>query len=51
MKPGNSVEEKTLTTREVLGIYLVPNLGVPISSLGHGKPWTRGDSDSVRESN
>ena len=51
MKPGNSVEEKTLTTREVLRIYLVPNLGVPISSLGHGKPWTRGDSDSVRKSN
>jgi hypothetical protein len=51
MKPGNSVEEKTLTIREVLGIYLVPNLGVPMSSLGHGKPWTRGDSDSVRESN
>ena len=38
MKPGNSVEEKTLTIREVLGIYQISSLGVPSSSLGHGKP-------------
>ena len=51
MKPGNRVEEKTLTIRKVLGIYLISSLGVPSSSLGHRKPWTRGDSDSVKESN
>jgi len=32
-------------------IYRLSSLGGPISSLGHGKPWTRGDGDTVRESN
>lgn len=27
-----------------------PGPGVPMASLGDGKPWTRGDGGSVRES-
>lgn len=26
------------------------SLDVPMTPLGHGKPWTRGDSDSMEES-
>ena len=48
MKPGNSVEGKTLRTRKIQ--RAVSSLGAPISSLGRGKPWTRGDSDAVEES-
>jgi len=42
MKPGNRVEDKTLTTRK-------RNLDVPVASLGHGKSWTRGDGDTDEE--
>jgi len=43
VKPGNRVEDKTLTIRK-------QNLDVPVSSLGYGKPWTRSDGDSDEES-
>jgi hypothetical protein len=42
MKPGNSVEDKTLTTRK-------GSLDVAVASLGHGKSWTIGDGDSDEE--
>jgi hypothetical protein len=42
MKPGNGVEDKILTTRK-------RSLEVPVSSLGHGKPRTRGDGESDEE--
>jgi hypothetical protein len=44
VKPGNGVEDKTLTTRR-------GDLGVPVASLGHGKSWTIGDGDSEEEPN
>jgi hypothetical protein len=44
MKPGNGVEDKTLTTRG-------SDLDVPVASLGHGKSWTIGDGDSDEEPN
>ena len=73
MKPGNSVEDKTLRTgkgkvRESLwaenpplatvNTHLSrrhdwpenPGPGVPIASLGDGRPWTRGDDDHDGES-
>jgi hypothetical protein len=31
-------------------IRLISSLDDPISPLGRGKPWTRGDSDSIEES-
>lgn len=42
-KPVNSVKDKTLTIRKI-------SPGVPISSFGHGKPWTRSDRDTTEES-
>jgi len=44
MKPGNSGEDKTLTTGEIQTQVLY------VSSMEHGKPWTKGDYDSVDES-
>ena len=40
MKPGNSVEEKTLTTRKGMETQAWASQGRP---LGCGKSWTRGD--------
>ena len=55
-KPGNSVEEKTLTigkgeTRRghLSAASSIPNLAFPESSPGKGKPWTRGGSDRMKE--
>jgi hypothetical protein len=40
MKPGNSVEEKTLTTRKGMDTQA---WAPPGRLWGCGKPWTRGD--------
>ena len=45
MKPGNRVEEKTLTTEKPDKV----SSGVPTAPLGRGKPWTKGEDDSVGE--
>ncbi len=42
MKPGNRVEDKTLTTR-------TRSLDALVTSLGHGKSWTKGDGDNKEE--
>ena len=44
-KPGNRVEDKTLTTETPGGA----DSGVPTAPLGRGKPWTKGEDDSVGE--
>jgi len=45
MKPGNRVEDKTLTTE----IPARASSEVPSAPAGRGKPWTRGESDRVGE--
>jgi len=45
MKPGNSVEDKTLTTE----IAREGRFGRSAAPAGRGKPWTRGESDSGGE--
>jgi len=45
MKPGNRVEDKTLTTE----ITREGRLGRCAAPAGRGKPWTRGESDRVGE--
>jgi hypothetical protein len=47
-KPGNSVEEKTLTIRKRKTIS--PGLALSIASMREGKPWTKGGSDGTAES-
>jgi hypothetical protein len=47
MKPGNSVEDKTLTTRK-RGID--PPMPGSIASRREGKPWTKGGRDDTAES-
>jgi hypothetical protein len=51
---GNSVEEKTLKTRQkgmnMLGERPVcRRLAIPEASAGSGKPWTKGGSDRTEE--
>jgi hypothetical protein len=48
MKPGNSVEEKTLTIRKRKTIS--PGLTLSRASMREGKPWTKGGCDSTAES-
>jgi hypothetical protein len=45
--PGNREEEKTLTTGKMK--RNTSSLGDSGTSLGRGKPWTRGDGDTTRE--
>jgi len=51
---GNSVEEKTLKTRQK-GSYLLETkpvcrrLAIPEASAGSGKPWTKGGSLRTEE--
>ena len=40
--------QRVADSRVVLRTQGRCSLGVRISAWGHGKPWTRGDSDSVR---
>ncbi len=56
MKPGNSVEEKTLRigTGEaergaISAAASIPSPAVSIVSSGQGKSWTRGGSDQPEE--
>ncbi len=56
MKPGNSVEEKTLrigkgeTKRGAFSAAAsIPGPAVSISLSGQGKSWTRGGSDHTEE--
>ncbi len=44
MKPGNSVEEKTLTTGERRSEAASENRASCMSPTGCGKPWTKGES-------
>ncbi len=44
MKPGNSVEEKTLTTGERRSKAASDNRASGVSPTGCGKPWTKGES-------
>ena len=45
MKPGNRVEEKTLTTEKPGGA----SSDVPTAPTERGKPWTKGEDDDVGE--
>jgi len=45
MKPGNSVEDKTLTTGKMIICYQARILH--ISSMEYGKLWTKSDSDAA----
>ena len=47
LKPGNSVEEKTLTIRK--GAINLSDLAVSTTSSRQGKPWTKGGSDGTKE--
>lgn len=57
MKPGNSVEEKTLRTRKgraagggaLSATVVIPGLACLSASSSEGKPWTRGSSDDAEE--
>ena len=56
LKPGNSVEEKTLRIgkgESQAGAFSaagsIPSPTVSITSSGQGKPWTRGGSDHTEE--
>jgi len=44
-KPGNRVEEKTLTTEKPERA----SSDVPTAPSGRGKPWTKGEDDDVGE--
>ncbi len=44
MKPGNSVEEKTLTTGERRSEAASESRASGVSPPGCGKPWTKGES-------
>jgi hypothetical protein len=57
MKPGNSVEEKTLRIRKgettggsICATVSIPGLAFSSLSSRKGKPWTRGGSDRIQES-
>lgn len=50
MKPGNSVEEKTLRIGMGARRKPHPGPGMPRASSAWGKPRTRGDNDRVKES-
>jgi hypothetical protein len=45
VKPGNSVEDKTLTTGKMMTCYQARMLHM--SSMKHGKLWTKSDSDAA----
>jgi len=44
-KPGNRVEDKTLTTEKPRRA----DSDVPAAPVGRGKPWTKGEDDPVEE--